>query len=67
MYSNFKVLFLNFDFTYNRAIEHNMQFLLQFKMAISQLWLCVHNSIFKQIIILFSVIKQQIISDVQQF
>ena len=35
-------------------------------MSITQLFLCVHNSIFQQVIIPFSVIKQQRINDVQQ-
>ena len=50
-----------------RAIEHNIKYLLEFKMYISQPWLCVHNWIFPQVNILLSVIKQQIIYDVQQF
>ena len=41
--------------------------MLQFKMSISQLWLSENNSIFQQVIISFSVIKQQIINDVHQF
>jgi len=40
---------------------------LEFKMSISKLWLCVHNWDFSQVIILFSVIKQQIINGVQKF
>jgi len=56
MYNIFNVVFLNFIFTYNRPIEHNIQFLLQFKMSISQSLLCVHNLIFQQVNISFSVI-----------
>ena len=67
MYNNFKVVFENSIFTCIRAIEQNIQYLLQFKMSISQHWFCVHNWIFLQVNILFSVIKQQIINDLQQF
>ena len=67
MYNNFKVVFQISFFTCIRTIEHNIQYLLQFKMSISQLWLCVHNSIFPKVNILFSVSKQQIINDLQQF
>ena len=67
MYSNFKAVFQIFIFTCIRAIEHNIQYLLHFKMSISQLWLSVHNWIFPQVNISFSVIKQQTINDVQQF
>ena len=67
MYNNFKAVLQIFIFTYIRAIKHNIQYLLEFKMCISQLWLFVHNWDFPQVKILFSVIKQQIINDVQQF
>ena len=56
-----------FIFTCIKAIKHNTQYLLEFKMTISQLWLCVHNWDFPQVNILYSVIKQHIINDVQQF
>ena len=36
-------------------------------MSISKHLLCVHNKIFQQVNILFSVIKQQVIHDVQHF
>jgi len=48
-------------------IEHNIQYLLEFKMSISKPWLSVHNWDFQQVNISFSVIKQQIINDVNQF
>ena len=67
MYNSFKVVFKILIFTCIKAIEHNVQYLLEFKMFISQLWLCVHNWDFPQVNISFSVIKKQIISDVQQF
>ena len=67
MYNNFKVVFKNFILPCIRDIEHNIQYLLHFKISISQLWLCVHNLIFQQVNILFSVIKQQIINHVQKF
>ena len=67
MYNNFKAVFQIFIFTFIRAIEHNIQYLLEFKMSISQLLLCVHNGDFPQVNISFSVVKQQIINDVQQF
>jgi len=67
MYNNFKAVFQTFIFTCSRAVEHNKQFLLEFKMSISQLLLCAHNWDFPQINISFSVIKQQIINDEQQF
>ena len=67
MYNNIKVVFQYLIFTCIRAIEHNIQYLLEFKISISQLWLCVHNWDFKQVNISFSVIKQKIINDVQQF
>jgi len=67
MFNNFKVGFNVLIFTCSRAIEHNIQYLVHFKMSISQLYLSVHNSDFQQAIISFSVIKQQIINDVQQF
>ena len=67
MYNNFKAVFKIFNFTCIRAIEHNLQYLLVFKMSISQLLLCVHNWNFPQVNISISVIKQQIIYDVQQF
>ena len=68
MYNNFKEAFQIFIFTCIRAIEHNIQYLLEFKMSIWQLWLCVYNWDFTQVInISFSVIKQHIINDVQQF
>ena len=67
MYNNFEAVFQILIFTCIGAIEHNIQYLLKFKMSISQLWLCVHNWDFPQVNISFSVIKQQIINDVQQF
>ena len=67
MYNNFKAVFYILNFICIRAIEHNIQYLLEFEMSISQLWLWVHNWIFPQVNISFSVIKQQIINDVQQF
>ena len=67
MYNNFKAVFQTFVFTCIRASEHNIQYLLEFKLYISQLWLCVHNWDFPQVKISFSVIKEQIINDVQQF
>jgi len=67
MYNNFKVVFQIFIFTCIKVIEHNIQYLLEFEMFISQLWLCVHNWIFPQVNISFSIIKEQIINDVQQF
>ena len=66
MYINFKIVFQIMIFTHIRAIEHNIQYLLHFKMSISQLWFTVHYEIFPQVNILFSVIKQ-IINHVQQF
>ena len=65
MYTNFKTVFVTFIFTCIRAIEDNIQYLLKFKMSISQLWLSVHNLDLSQINISFSVIKQQIINVVQ--
>jgi len=68
MYNNFKALFQIFIFTCIRVIEHNIQYLLEFKLSISILWLCAHNSDFPQVNITLIVIKkQQIINDVQQF
>ena len=67
MYNNFKAFFNFLIFTYIRAIEHNIQYLLEFKMFTSQLCLCVHNWDFPQVNISFNVIKKQIINDVQQF
>ena len=67
MYSNLKVLFQILIFIYNRAIEHNIQYQLKFKMSIFQHLLCVHNLIFQQVNILLNVIKQHIINDVQHF
>ena len=67
MYNNFKAVFQLLIFTCIRAIEHNIQYLLEFKMSISQLWLCVHNWDFPQVNISFCVVKQQIINNVQQF
>ena len=67
MYNNFKAVFQIFIFTCIIAIEHNLQYLLEFKMSISQLWLCVDNWDFPQGNISFSVVKQQIINDVQKF
>ena len=67
MYNNFKAVFRTFIFTCITAIEHNIQYLLESKMSISQLWLCVHNWDFQQVNISFCVIKQKIINDVQQF
>ena len=54
-------------FTCIEAIEHNIQYLLEFKMSISQLWLYVHNWFFPLVKISFGVVKEQIINDVQQF
>ena len=67
MYNNFKGVFQIFIFTYIRVIEQNIQYLLEFKLSITQLWLCVHNWDFPQVNLSFSVIKEQIINDVQQF
>ena len=67
MYNNFKVVFQNLILTCIRAIEHNIQYLLEFKMSISQRWLCVLNWDFPQVNISFGVVKEQIINDVQQF
>ena len=67
MHNNFKAVFQIFIFTSIRVIEHNIQYLLEFKMSISQLWLFVLNWDLLQVNFLFSVIKQQIINDVQQF
>jgi len=67
MYNNFKVFFQIFIFTCIRAIEHNIQYSLEFKLSISQLWLCVHNWYSPHVNISFSVNKEQIINDVQQF
>ena len=46
MYNNFKAVFQIFIFTCITAIKHNIQYLLEFKMSISQLLLCVHNGDF---------------------
>ena len=59
IYSNFKVVFYIFIFTCIRGIEHNIQQQLEFKMSISQHWLCVHNIIFPQFNISFDVIKNK--------
>ena len=67
MYKNFKVVFKHSIFTCIRDIGNNIHYFLDFKMSISNLWLCVHNLNFTQVNILFSVIKQQIINDIQQF
>ena len=67
MYSNFKAVFQIFNLICIRAIDHHIQYLLEFKMSISQLLFCVHNWDFPQINISLSVIKKQIINDVQQF
>jgi len=67
MYNSFKAVFQILIFTCIRPIEHNIQYLLEFKTSISQLWLCVHNWNIPQVNISFSVVKQQIIHDVQQF
>ena len=67
MYNNFKVVFLILIFTYNRAIEHSIQKLLEFEMSIFQLFSAVHGCNFQQLSISFSVFKQQIINYVQQF
>ena len=67
MYNNFKAVFQILIVTCIRAIEQNIQYLLEFKMSISQLCLCVHNWDFPQNNVSFSVIKQQIFNDVQQF
>ena len=65
MYNNFKALFQIFIFTCIKAIEHNIQYCLEFKLSISQPLLCAHNLDFLPVNISFSVIKQQIINDVQ--
>ena len=67
MYNNFKVVFKNSIFTCIAALEHNIHYIFDFKMSISILWLCVHNWIFQQVHISFSVKKQQINNHVQQF
>jgi len=67
MYNNFEAVFQIFIFTCIRSIEQYIQYLLEFNMSISHLWLCVNNSDFAQVIISFSVIKQQIMNDVKQF
>ena len=67
MYNNFKAVLQSFIYTFIRTIEHNIQYLLKVKMSISPLWLCVHNWDFPQVKISFSVIKQHIFNDVQQF
>jgi len=67
MHNNFKAVFQIFIFSCITSIEHNLQYLLEFKMSISQLCLCVHNWDFRQVNISFSVVEQQIINDVQQF
>jgi len=67
MWNNSKSVFRIFIFTCIKATKHNIQYLLKFEMTISKLWLCVHNWDFPQVYISFSVIKQQIINDVQQF
>ena len=67
MYNNFKEVFQIFNFLCIRTIEYNIQYLLEFKRSISQLSLCVHNCDFPKVNILFSVIKQHITNDVQQF
>ena len=64
MYNNSKAVFQIFIITFIKAIKHNIQYLLEFKITISQPSLCVHNWDLPQIIS-FSVIKQQIINDVQ--
>jgi len=53
---NFKAVFQIFIFTCIRAIDHNIQYLLEFKMSICQLWLCVHNWDFPQVNISFSIL-----------
>ena len=67
MYNNFKVVVQIFIFKSIGAIEHNIHYLLQLKMSVFKHWLCVHNWDFPQVNISFSVVKQQIINDVQQF
>ena len=67
MYNNFIAVFQIFIFTCIGAIEHNIQHLLEFKMSICQLKLCVHNWDFPQVNISFNVNKEQIIKDIQQF
>jgi len=67
MYNNFKAVFQIFVFTCIRAIQHNIQYLLEFKISKWIFLLCVHNWDFPQVNISFSVIKQQIFNDVQQF
>ena len=67
MYNNFEVVFQISIFTCIRAIKNNIQYLLEFKLSISQVWLCVHNWYSPQVNILFSGSKEQIINDVQQF
>ena len=65
--NNFKAVFQILIFTCIRAIEHNIQYLLEFKMSMYKLLLCVHNGDFPQVNISFNVFKQQINNDVQQF
>jgi len=50
-------------------LQHNREHftLLEFKMSISPLWLCVHTWIFHEVNISLGVFKQQTIKDVQQF
>ena len=67
MYNNFKEVFQIFILACIRVIQHNIQDLLEFKVSVSLLSICVHNWDFPQVIVSFSVIKQQIINDVQQF
>jgi len=64
IYNNFKVVWVIFVFTCNRAIEH---IFLEFEMYISQLFLAVFGWNFQQLNISLVVIKQQIINDVQSF
>jgi len=48
MYINCKAVFDSLSFTCIRAIKHNIQYLLELKMSISQLLVCVHNWDFPQ-------------------
>ena len=66
MYNNFKAVFKKIVvLTCNRSIEHNIQYLLEFKISISQLCFCVNNYDFPQVNISFTDIKQQIINNVK--
>ena len=54
-------------FKHNRAIEHNIQLLIEFQISISPLCLCVQGWICDEVNISLGVFKQQISNDVQQF